>query len=183
MQCSFAPLTCLPLSCQSSGVEASDWPEYWPLIGRKTGLWLVKTDHVTTHNTQRSDLENFESEAAGNLKSLAWPSSRYSHTTVRRSPAMTTPVRSRVITREYDSARINSTTNNRKHLNQLNSKITVFALLQGKWGGTREAHFLWPEPSQLLDPGSNGAGGACRRQIGRCRRQLQDLVFKKERLD
>ena len=47
---------------------------------------------------------------------------------------MTTPVRSRVITTEYDSARINSTTNNRKHLNQLNSKITVFALLQGKWG-------------------------------------------------
>ena len=47
---------------------------------------------------------------------------------------MTTPVRSRVITREYDSARINSTTNNRKHFNQLNSKITVFALLQGKLG-------------------------------------------------
>ena len=48
---------------------------------------------------------------------------------------MITPVRARVATREYDSARINSITNIIKHLNKFNSKITVFALLQqGKLG-------------------------------------------------
>ena len=46
---------------------------------------------------------------------------------------MTTPVRARVATREYDSARIIRITNNIKHLNQLLSKITDFALIQGKW--------------------------------------------------
>ena len=44
MQRSF-PLRTLPLSCQSSGVEASDWPEYWPLIGQD------EMDHVTPYNT------------------------------------------------------------------------------------------------------------------------------------
>ena len=44
MQHSF-PLWTLPLSCQSSGVEASDWPEYWPLIGQD------EMDHVTPYNT------------------------------------------------------------------------------------------------------------------------------------
>ena len=46
---------------------------------------------------------------------------------------MITPVRARVATREYDSARIIRITNNIKHLNQLLSKITDFALIQGKW--------------------------------------------------
>ena len=45
---------------------------------------------------------------------------------------MITPVRARVATREYHSARIIRITNNIKHLNQLLSKITDFALLQGK---------------------------------------------------
>ena len=45
---------------------------------------------------------------------------------------MITPVRARVATREYHSARIIRITNNIKHLNQLLSKITDFAVLQGK---------------------------------------------------
>ena len=59
MQRSF-PLRTLPLSCQSSGVEASDWPEYWPLIGQD------EMDHVTPYNTLRcAELENSEIEAVG----------------------------------------------------------------------------------------------------------------------
>ena len=59
MQRSF-PLRTLPLSCQSSGVEASDWPEYWPLIGQD------EMDHVTPYNALRcAELENSEIEAVG----------------------------------------------------------------------------------------------------------------------
>ena len=49
--------------CQSSGVEASDWPEYWPLIGQD------EMDHVTPYNTLRcAELENSEIEAVGYLR-------------------------------------------------------------------------------------------------------------------
>jgi len=103
--------------------------------------------------------------------------------TVRQSPAITTPVRAWVATREYDSARIIRTTNNIKALESVTLQNHGFCSYTREMEGIREWHFLCPDGHQLLDSQSHGPSGSFRTQTGRFRIKLPRLVMQKDKLD